>query len=181
MCSKINKELENSLVLPCCCHLICVLALETWKKTNPVLHFDVPGKTYVLSVEVWGLGFDAPLSPAWLWASFFRSLWFGLPLQLGSPSLQSTLTSIRWIKLFLLLCRWVGIAALSGTSARKDELRWRENSWRDEVSHFLFPARGDHRLWKWARTSPTQIQTDSVVFAALCRQQNYMELLLIIP
>ena len=40
MCIKINKELENSLVLPCCCHLIHVLALESWKKTNPALHFQ---------------------------------------------------------------------------------------------------------------------------------------------
>lgn len=159
MCIKINKELENSLVLPCCCHLIHVLALESWKKTNPALRFDVPGKTCGQSLEVWGLGLALPLSPAWLWASFLCFLRCGFPLQLGSPSLQSTLTSICWIKLFSLLCRWVGIAALSSMSAHKDELRWRENSWRDQVSQFLFPAWGDHRLWKWARTSPTQIQT----------------------
>lgn len=155
----VHKELEHSLLLPCCYHLIHVLALESWKKTNPALHFDVLGKTCGWSLELWVLGFAVPLSPAWLWASFLQSLWFGFPLQLGSASLQSTLTSTRWIKFFLLLCRWVGIAAFSSMLVYKDELRGRENSWQDEVSQFPFPAWGDHGLWRWARTSPTQMQT----------------------
>lgn len=145
MCIRINKELEKSLVVSCCCYLSHVLVLESWKKAKAVLCFHVLGKSWgkVWSCGVWTLLCHSHLHGC---GQVFSSL-----CDLDSPSNYQALckahcdpsAGLTYPQCFSGVGGWL---LCPSTLALKDELRGRENNWQVEVSQVPFPVWGDHRL-----------------------------------